>query len=327
MCRAGAIALLLQWGIVAGSQILDHELESQGRLFPEIGPGFRAIKRDAAGRYYILTAPSAVVQVYDAGGKRTGQIPANPSTNSAILFGEDLDVDTDGRVYVVDAGANAVKVFDAKGSLMIAIPVARPLSVAALEMGELAVTSLKSARLVDVYNLQGKIVRQFGDFVSLADRPDLNRFLNLGRLASDPSGHLYYAFTYLPEPTVRKYDRLGYAVFEAALTTLEFQPEAQAMRREIQRQEEHSAPLSFKPVLRTVGVDPKTLEVWVAMGDRLVEFDRDGNHLITFRTYAQGSRIESLAILLEPGRLLLGDDPQGIYEFARPHAVSQGALF
>jgi len=221
-------------------------------------------------------------------------------------------------VYVADRGANAVKVFNPDGTLALVIPIAAPSSVVALPEGEVAVASMKSTRLVSVFDARGKVVREFGDPTEIADRRELNRFLNIGRLASDPAGHIYYAFDYLPEPTVRKYDSYGYAAFEITLTALEFQPAAQAARREIQRQERGSTP-ALKPILTAVGVDSATQEIWVALGGLLLHFDHEGNRRGTYRTFTrEGARLEAVAILIEPDRLLLAADPLGIYDFPRP---------
>src|SRR6266849_4462010 len=296
--RMAALAVLVfsaaGSGRFAAAQQYEQEINARARIFPDVGRGVRAIKRDGAGRYYILTAPGPAIGVYRADGTRVGQIPEASAKESAIVFGDDLDVDAAGRVVVADRGANAVKVFDPGGHLVLTIPVVSPTSVAALPDNEVAVTSLKSAHLVAVYDPRGKLARQFGDFSDLAERAELNQFLNVGRLESDPAGHLYYAFSYLPEPTVRKYDRYGYAAFEISLTALEYQPEAQALRREIFRQDQRSSPPSFKVVVNAVGVDMETQQIWVALGDQLLHFDRDGNRIDAFRTYTpDGGRLEA----------------------------------
>jgi DNA-binding beta-propeller fold protein YncE len=263
------------------------------------------------------------VRIYAPDGKPLGLVPASPSKASDVVYGQGMDVDTVGRVYVADRGSNAVRVYDSSGRLALSIPVSAPTSVAALPGGEFAVASARSARLVQVYDKQGKVVREFGDPSELADRADLNRFLNIGQIVTDSAGDIYYAFSYLPEPTVRKYNQYGYAAFEISLLTTEYQPEAQAVRREIQEQDRrHSAP-SFKPVVSALAVDPDTQEVWVAIGDELLFFDREGNHRKTFRTFAlDGVRVEPVSIIVEPNRLLLATDPLGIYEFARPDKSS-----
>jgi hypothetical protein len=297
---------------------VETELRARARLFPEVGRGARALQRDSAGRFYVLTAPGAMVQVFDAAGKRVAQMPASAGKETPLVYGDDLAVDSSGRVCVADRGADIVRVFNPDGSLALSIPVLAPTSVATLPEGEIAVASMKSAKLVIVFDARGKVVREFGEPTEIAERHDLNRFLNMGRLASDPASHIYYAFSYLPEPTVREYDRYGYAVQEIEVTALEFQPAAQAARREIERQERGGAPV-FKPIITAITVDPANREIWVALGGLLLHFDRDGIRRGIYRTFtAEGVRLEAKAILIERDRLLLVGDPLGIYEFARP---------
>lgn len=320
LCGGLVVAALA--AIAPASAQLEDELVAKSRIFPEAGPGLRAIRRDAAGRYYVLT--TAGVTEYDAAGKSLRKLPDTTAGNrpasaqsTAIVYGEDMDVDGQGRVYIADRGANAIKIFFPDGSAKT-IPVNAPTSVAALAGGEVAAASTHSARLVTVFDLQGKVLREFGDPSELADRKELNRFLNIGRLTTDPESHIYYAFSYLPEPTVRKYDRYGYAEFEINLATLEFQPTAQAARREIERQERGGTP-TFKPIVTACGVDPATQEIWVALHGFLLHFDREGNRRGSYRTYTpEGARLEATTIIVEPGRLLLGADPLGVYEFSRP---------
>ena len=347
----------------ANAQV-EKALEARRRVFTDVGPGFRAMKRDPAGHYYVLTAPGATVGVYDAAGQRVGLLPPVAATpgrpippmrsDAPLIFGDDLDVDAAGHIYVADLGANAVKVFNPEGTLALVIPTPAPTSLAVLPEGEIAVAGMKSARLVTVFagpgrsgpshaagvsqwtNLSplpselgdpeapGKILREFGDPTEIAERGDVNRFLNLGRLASDPEGHLYYAFSYLPEPTVRKYDRFGYAAFEISLATLEFQPAAQAARREIPRQDKRGGAPALHPIITALGVDPATQHIWVALGNLLLHFDRTGGRRGRYRIYTpEGARLEARAILVEPDRLLIGNDPLGIYEFPRPDKSSQ----
>ncbi len=312
-----ALLLGLLLAPAAKAQV-ETELLARRRVFPGVGAGLRAIKRDASGRYYVLASPGPVVVVYNAAGERVGQVPAAASPGATLVYGDDLALDAAGRLCVADRAANAVKVYSPDGALFVSIPVAAPTSVAALGDGEIAVASAKSARLVTIFDMHGKVVREFGDPTEIADRRELNRFLNIGRLNTDAAGHLYYAFSFLPEPTVRKYDRYGYSAFEIALTALEVQPTAAATRREIQRQERGGTP-ALKPIVTAVGVDPVTEELWVALGGVLLHFDRTGARRGIYRAFtAEGARVEAVAILVEPDRLLLAADPLGIYEFPRP---------
>ena len=311
--------LLFSVGNSSAQEEMETEITARARLFPDIGPGIKAVKRDAAGRYYFLSTMDPDVRVYTAGNTFLGQIPTNATGAASIVYGEDMDVDASGRVYVADRGANAVKIYSHEGTLTLSIPVDAPTSVVALPGGEIAVASLKSGELVTVYNMAGKDLREFGDFSDLAEHQQLNRMLNIGRLAGDPASHIYYAFSYLPEPTVRKYDAFGYSAYQISLKTIDVYPTAQAMRRTIYRLDQQNTAPQLQKVINAIGVDPATEEVWVALGDDLMKFDKDGNRTGKYRTLtSSGEDLAATSILVEPHRLLLADDPHGIFEFARP---------
>jgi hypothetical protein len=307
------------------AQAADDQRFAKRRLFESAGAGLQAVRRDAAGHYYVLTAPGSSVLVFNASGQLLKKVPPDPAGKASapartatIVFGEDMDVDGEGRIFVADRGANAVRIYSPDGGAQT-FAVAAPTSVAWLGEGEIAVATARSARLVTVFDQRGKVLRQFGDPMDIAGRAELNRFLNIGRLIATPRGELYYAFNYLPEPTVRKYDRYGYAAMEMELTALEFQPTAQAVRREIGRQEEKGSAPTFKAVVTAMGVDPETDDLWLATEGLLVRFDREGNRRATYRIYtAGGAKLEATTILVERERLLIGADPLGVYEFARP---------
>jgi hypothetical protein len=76
---------------------------------------------------------------------------------------------------------------------------------------------------------------------------------------------------------------------------------------------------TVKPVIHALGVDRASQQVWAAIGDMLLRFDRDGNLLDIYRVATtQGAALQPVGILVEPDRILLVADPAGIYEFARP---------
>jgi len=298
----------------------ESDLTAKRRVFESVGAGFRAVRRGPNGNYFILTAPAPAVQIYDATGKRVGQIPSESAVKikgAALVYGESFDVDHEGRVAVCDRGANSVKIYAANGSLTAAISISSPVSVVFQPGGELAVTSPNSDHLITVYDLAGKVIRDYGDREDIADRSDINSQVNFGHLAADDAGDTYFAFDYLPEPTVRKFDRAGYLAMEISLKTLEFQPAAQAARKAIARSE--TGIPALHRIITTVGVDPQNQDVWVAMGTLLLHFDKDGQRLASFRTFTPvGARIEASILVVEPDRLLIGADPQGIYEFPKP---------
>jgi hypothetical protein len=265
------------------------------------------------------------VQIYNSAGKLVGQIPnesAVKSKGAAIVYGESFDVDSDGRVVVCDRGADAVKIYSPDGSLTGTIAISSSASVVLLPGGEIDVATTNTERLVTAYDLQGKIVRDYGDREEIADRSDINRQVNLGHLEADEAGNTYFAFEYLPEPTVRKFDHAGFLAMEISLKTPEFQPAARAARMAIERSETGTPALHR--IISAIGVDPSTQDVWIAIGTLLMHFDKDGQRVASFRTYLRsGVRIEAETILVEPNRLIIGADPQGTFEFPKPAKLPQ----
>jgi hypothetical protein len=306
----------------------ENDLVAKRRLYANVGAGFRQIHRGPNGNYYVLAAPAPAVLIYDSSKKLIGQVPSQSAAaakGAALVYGESFDVDHDGRVVVCDRGAKAVKTYSPSGTLTATVAMPAPVSVVFLPGDEFAVASPSAEHLVTAYDLAGKVVRDYGDREEIADRADVNTQVNFGHLVADELGNNYFSFDYLPEPTVRKFDRVGYLALEISLKTLEFEPAAQAARKAIARAQdtENSIP-SLHRIISAVGVDPQTQELWVAIGTLLMRFDKDGQRLSSFRTYLpDGARLEASQILVEPDRLLIGADPQGIYEFPKPNRLPQ----
>jgi hypothetical protein len=330
MWRFFNVALLLCLATVlwAGNSEVDEQLLAKSRVFPNIGPGLRALKRGPEGNFYLLTSPGTTVAIFDPKGTLLRKLP-DYSQNAgrasaelrAIQFGEDMDVAPDGTVYVADRGANQIEVWEPNGNAH-SIPVADPLSLVALPEGEVAVTTLRQAHLVTVYGPKGRVVREFGAPESLSEREDLNRYLSLGRLASDSQGRIYYGYTYMPEPLVRQYDRFGYAGLDFEFTGLDAYPEAQVERKaieQLEKIEKRQSPIALRQILTAFGVDPVNGDVWMALHNTLIHFDKEANRRSEYQIYTpKGARLEATTILVEEERLLIGADPLGVYEFPRP---------
>jgi hypothetical protein len=332
VCAAAALAaVLVAFSLPVRAQEqyqFETDLMAKRRVFRDVGAGFREIRRGTNGNYFVLTAPAPAVKIYDPSGKVIGQVPSSSAAaakGAALVYGESFDVDHDGRVVVCDRGAKAVKIYSPGGALTAAIQFPVPVSVVFLPGDEFAVASPDTEHLVTAYDLGGKVVRDYGDREEIADRVDINTQVNFGHLAADDMGNNYFSFDYLPEPTVRKFDRVGYLAMEIALKTLEFEPAAQAARKAIVRSEETDRTIpSLHRIISAVGVDPQTQELWIAIGTLLMRFDKDGLRLSSFRTYLpNGARLEPSQILVEHDRLLIGADPQGIYEFPKPEKLPQ----
>jgi hypothetical protein len=292
-------------------------ISARARVFPEIGPGVTALKRDSAGRYYVLAAPANAIAIYGADGKRTGQIPNANSRGTKIVYAQDFDLDPSGRIFVADRGANAVKVFGADGSLVVTVKVVGPMSIAALSEDEFAVASLQSDRLVRIFNLRSNLVRSFGEPSDAPQSADAGRSLSRGRIYGDSAGYIYFAFAAAPD--IRKYDRFGFALSETSIPSSWFTATEETGPLNTITIEKNGPPPSSKPFIGAIGVDPETQRVWAAIGDELIEFDKDGNRRASYRTAtADGVRIEPDAILIEHSRILVAADPLGIFDFARP---------
>ena len=67
-------------------QGLQNVLRAQSRVFPTVGPGVAAIKRDSSGRYFILAEPASVISIFDATGKRLDQFPNANSGGATIRY-------------------------------------------------------------------------------------------------------------------------------------------------------------------------------------------------------------------------------------------------
>lgn len=202
----------------ASAQRLQNVIESRGKVFPSVGAGITALKRDSAGRYYVLAKPATVISVYSSAGDLIQQIPNAKSNGVSIRYAVDIDLSPEGRLFVADRGANCILVFQPDGSQVARIPVAAPTSIVALSGGEVAVTSLVSKRLVQILDSRGNTVRSFGEPADLVEHPEKQSLINLGKISGDSTGDIYFAFTSVPDRTLRKYDRYGYVGYEASVS-------------------------------------------------------------------------------------------------------------
>jgi hypothetical protein len=308
------------------NQEFSRELLARARVFPEIGPGVAAIKSDASGRYYVLAEPATAISIFQADGQRIGRIPSANSHGAKIVYAQDIDVDAKGRLFVADRGANAVKIFEPDGALDASIPVPAPMSVVALSGGDFGVASLRSAKLVSIYDAQGKLSRSFGE--PAPPSADLGRSGPPlpGRIYGGAANYIYCTFSDLRDLTLRRYDRFGYAAYEASVPASDFTAEGGAKRWTSITIDQGGSTATNKPAIRALAADPFGPDVWAAIGDALVHFDKDGNRRAAYRlSTTDGARIEATAILVERDRLLVAADPLGIFDFPLPERTSPAA--
>lgn len=326
---AVSMCLLAASAAIASAQY-EGELTAKRRLFPEIGAGLRDVKLGPGEKLYVLSSMGLIVfdakehKLLTIGSPPPAPAPAISKSGqpapTAPTFAEDFDVDASGQIYVADRAANLIAIYSAEGARLRSFPVNAPLSIATLPDGEVAVATLRDPHLVTVFDKNGREIREFGELEDISDRADLNRYLNSGYLASDVHGDVFYGFIFIPEPTVRQFDPNGYATQTIQFAEIDAFASAQAARKEIERQERKGKQPVFKPILTAVGVAP-TGEVWIALHNRLLRFDKDGNRQATYQLYTpDGARLDANTILIDKERILIASDPQGVFEFERPDA-------
>jgi hypothetical protein len=221
-----AILLLAGFAFLASAngQGFVNAVPARARVFPELNSGIAAIKRDRQGLYYILATPANVIWVFSNDGHRIGRIPGAGPDNDKIQYAVDFDLDSNGRILVADRAANAIEIFSPAGSFLTKVPVFAPTGVVALPNDEFAVSTFRSKRLVEIHTEQGTLVRSFGDPAEAGADPDSQKLQILGKISGDGSGDIFFAFTALPDPTVRKYDRYGYVTSEATFASNLYNP-------------------------------------------------------------------------------------------------------
>jgi len=300
-----------------------REILARARVFPEIGPGVAAIRSDANGRYYVLAEPATRISVFQSDGKRIAVIPNANSRSAKIVYAQDIDVDQKGRLYVADRGANAVKIFEPDGSLSASVSVPAPMSVVALSGGDFAVSSLLGSKLVSVYDAQGTLVRSFAEASAQAAESGRNPAAPPAKIYGAGANYIYCIFNAMQDLTIRRYDRFGYATYEASVQASDYTAQGKAQRWTSITIDRGGSTASSRPAIRSVAIDPISQDVWAAIGDELVHFDRDGNRRAAYRTSTKdGARIEAAAILIERNRILVADDPLGIFDFDLPERLS-----
>src|SRR5271157_2594402 len=77
--------------VAAQDQAFTRPILARARVFPEIGPGVAALKRDSFGRYYILASPANTIAIFGADGNHVGQIPNANSRGAKIIYAADID--------------------------------------------------------------------------------------------------------------------------------------------------------------------------------------------------------------------------------------------
>jgi len=82
---------------------------------------------------------------------------------------------------------------------------------------------------------------------------------------------------------------------------------------------QRAGPTGQKAVIDAISVDPATEDVWAAIGGELVHFDKDGKYAGDYcLSSSDQAPVKPTTLIVEPNRILIGTDPFGVFEYARP---------
>lgn len=187
-----------------------------------------------------------------------------------------------------------------------------------LSTGEICVVGYPHKGLISILDSSGHLVREIGETVQVVPEPKLNAFLNSGKLAVDDSDNIYFAFTWLPKPTVRKYDKTGRLVVEFHPYGQQLEQASQRARQGIERRLVEGG-IGGSAVIFGLGIDPKTKDIWVSSGGWIHRYDKSGNPKDTMHFVDQDGRpINVDEILMHDDQVYVVCRVTGVYEFDYP---------
>ncbi len=178
-------------------------LDGQLRVVRELKQIARplGVARDTQGRIYVGSGVHQTIEVYNAFGgfkRRIGE--------GRLLMPNDLALDREGRLYVADSTGHRVQVFEADGSYAQTIganpadgvTLRFPTSVAVSYLGDGAIASEGELYVADqgsgrilVFDLEGRLLRQFGERAAAFSSALTGQFARLQGLALGSDGTLH----------------------------------------------------------------------------------------------------------------------------------------
>ena len=220
------------------------------------------------------------------------------------------------RVQIFDAGGNRTGGFflPGRGASRIVLGSLALSGVATLTFnGRLILMSHpETGWLFTEYTLTGVPIRSIGQLRKTgheADR-DLHLALNAGIPVADPKGGFYFVFM-AGQPMFRKYDNSGELVFERVIQGREVDPVVAAIPDRWPRRAAGELPL-VAPTIRTSAVDPSG-RLWVSFVHPITYvYDATGEKIRTVQFRAAGLIAPSSLWFNTGGKLLV---TPGCYEF------------
>ncbi|MGH9783365.1 MAG: NHL repeat-containing protein [Terriglobia bacterium] len=302
---------------VGFAQYSPTQYRAEERVFIGTGPGTRAIAY-AGGRYYALVHSDRSVLVYREEGTFVGRVGSFGQGPGDLSAPRDVWVDRESRIYVADWGANKIKIFDKRGEYLHSFSFLGPKAVAVLSSGEICVVGSPTEHLISVFDQRGQFVRGFGDPLQIVDEPQLNAFLNFGKIAVDRQDNIYFAFFFSPSPTVRKYSRNGALL-------LEFRPDGEKIRAGVVEAQTgitrklREGGVGGSGVLTNIALDERSGDIWVSSASHIYRYDSQGKLRDVLKTFTpDGTAMNADEVVIIGESVFIGSLPQGVFRFRYP---------
>jgi hypothetical protein len=295
------------------------ELQAFRQVAYESGHGTVTLKQGPGGGFYALNQADRCVWMFSSSGSSTGHISSIGMGPSDLLSPKDLAVDSDGNAIVADA-SGAVKIFSPSGHLLISFPFERPQHVASMSGGRILVSGFPKDYLISIFDRQGKLLGKLGTPAKVDDDPFFNSVLNMGAIFADGSDNIYYVFTYMLTPTVRKYKPDGTLVAEWHLSDGKTLEQNLAAARLKYQENKKSANYGGVPILTAVAFDQDSGTLWVASGAQITLLDSSGHTLrIVNLALPDGKPLQTGGMSVERDTIRASTYLAGIFEYQKPH--------
>lgn len=210
---------------------------------------------------------------------------------TSAVSAKEIVINDQGRIFI--GSDSSLSVFDAKGKRLNNFPIPEnTTSLATFGDNGIVVAAVDSEKLITVYDLSGKVIREFGKLKQLDRNTMQNRFLNSGKVAVNKFGEVFYISTFSPNPSVQKFSSQGELlkefVIEGATTELQLERAKDFLN------EKKITCVGGYHVIRAMSIDPTTGNLWIGMNGLsetgaireesgvLYEYNTDGNKIAEY---------------------------------------------
>jgi len=295
------------------------ELRAYRQVAYESGHGTLALKKGPGDSFYALNQADRCVWTFSSSGSTTGRISSIGMGPTDLLAPKDLAVDSEGDAIVADA-SGAVKIFSLKGAPLNSVPFQRPQHVASMSDGRILVSGFPKQYLISIFDKQGRLNNTIGTPAKVDEDPFFNAVLNMGEISVDESDNIYYAFTYMLNPTIRKYKSDGTLLAEWNLSDGDTLGQIIAAAKQKYQSNKKAKNYGGVPVLTAVTFDQSSDTLWVASGAQVTQLDSSGHSLRIIKLLQpDGKPLQAVGLLVDRDTIRAANYLSGIFEFQKPH--------